>query len=161
MAIPGYMWITDDQGNPVNGPVKIKNRESSIEVIGFHHEIYIPNDQDTGVLTGTRKHDPFVITKTFCGASPIINKACCSGKTLQQVKLSWYQINDEGHEKEYFRHVLTNAKVVSVKPQMEDIKDKSKQAYGHLENIAFRYEKIEWTYLDGNITADDQWTIKA
>ncbi len=161
MAIPGYMWITDDQGNAVHGPVDVQGREGSIEVVGFKHQIYIPNDHDTGVLTGTRKHDPLIITKNFCGASPILNKACCSGKTLRQVKISWYQITNEGREKEYFRHVLSNAKVVAVKPHMDNIKDKSKQAYGHMEDIALRYEKIEWTYLDGNITADDQWNVKA
>jgi len=160
MAIPGYMWIKDDQGNDIKGPVKVKGRENSIEVLNFNHEVRIPTDPDTGALTSTRKHEPFVITKAFCGATPILNKACTSGKTLQSIKLSWYRINDKGQEEEYFRHTLTNAKVVSVKPVVEDIKERNKEKYGHLEDIAFRYEKIQWEYLDGNISTQDIWTEK-
>lgn len=160
MAVPGYMWITDDQGLPVEGNSKVLGRKGSIEVLGFDHRIYIPNDTDTGALTGTRKHEPFVVRKSFCSASPLLYKSCCSGSTLNEIRLSWYQISNQGQEEEYFRHVLTNAKVVCVHPLMEDIKDKSKEAYGHLEKIAFRYEKIEWTYLDGNISTSDQWSHK-
>ena len=101
-----------------------------------------------------------MVTKVFDSASPILNKACCSGKTLQEVKLSWYRINAQGQEEEYFQHVLNNAKVVAVEPVMADIKDKSKESKGHLENVAFRYEKIRWKYLDGNIATEDQWSEK-
>lgn len=161
MAIPGYMWLVDEQGAPINGTAKVSGREQSVEVLGFSHKIYIPNDQDTGALTGTRKHEAFEIVKTFCSASPILYKACCSGKTLREVKLSWYRINERGQEEEYFRHNLTNARVVVTTPRMDDIKDKSKENYGHLERIAFRYEKITWTYLDGNITTTDEWNMRA
>ena len=161
MATPGYMWIKDEYGNPINGIVNVSGRENSIEVTGFQHKIYIPNDRDTGALTGTRKHEPFIVTKTFCSASPILYKACCSGKTLQHIKVSWYQINDQGQEEEYFRHELQNARVVSVNPEMLDIKDKQRENYGHLEHLALRYERIEWNYVDGNISTFDEWNIKA
>ena len=161
MAIPGYMWIKNEEGSPIRGPVKIKDRKGSMAILSFHHELRIPTDPDTGVLTGTRKHEPFVITKEFCAATPILNKACASGKSLGEVKLSWYRINPQGKEEEYFRHTLTNAKVISVEPIVEDVKDRSKEKYGHLEKVAFRYEKIQWEYLDGNISAYDTWLEKA
>jgi len=160
MPIPGYMWIKDDQGNDLIGPVKIKGREGSVAVLGFTHEVRIPTDPDTGTLTGTRKHEPFIVTKCFCGVTPMLNKACTSGKTLQSVKLSWYHINEKGSEQEYFRHTLTNAKVISVKPIVKDVKNLNNEKYGHLEQIAFRYEKIQWEYLDGNIAAYDTWLEK-
>ena len=160
MAIPGYMFITDDQGNNVNGTVKVKGREKSMEVLSCLHEVRIPTDADTGRLTGTRKHEPFTIVKEFDSGTPVLNKACSSGKTLNQVKVSWYKINDKGAEEEYFRHTLTNAKVVSVKPIVQDVKADSKERYGHLEQVAFRYVKIQWEYLDGNISTYDEWTEK-
>ncbi len=160
MAIPGYMWIYDEQGNQINSDSQVSGRENTAEVLGFLHEIYIPSDTDTGTLTGTRKHEPFTVLKTFCPASPILNKACCSGKTLQKVQVSWFRINDAGQEEEYFRHTLSNVKVVSVQPVIDDIKDKSKQTYGHQEKISFRYQTIQWEYLDGNISTDDTWTDK-
>jgi type VI secretion system secreted protein Hcp len=160
MAIPGYMYITDDQGSPVKGTVKVKGRENSVEVMSFFHEIRIPTDADTGRLTGTRKHEPFVIVKEFDSSTPILNKACSAGKTLNQVKINWYRINPKGAEEAYFRHTLSNAKVVSVKPIVNDVKDPTKEKYGHLEKVAFRYDKIQWEYLDGNIATYDEWTEK-
>lgn len=59
MAIPAYMWIKDDQGNQIEGPITVQGREQSVEVLGFDHELRIPTDNDTGALTGTRKHEPF------------------------------------------------------------------------------------------------------
>ena len=160
MAIPGYMWIKDDQGNDVKSDSQVQDREGAAEVIGFEHRVYIPSDSDTGALTGTRKHEPFTVTKTFCPASPVLAKACASGKTLKEVKISWYKINDEGKEEEYYRHTLSDVKVVSVNPIMPDIKDKTKETYGHLEQVAFRYKTIEWNHLDGNISTQDTWNDK-
>jgi len=161
MPIPGYLWMKDNQGNDIKSTVKIKGREGSAEVYAFHHEIYLPTDAYSGNLTGTRKHHPFTIVKQFCSATPILNKACCSGQNLQQVKLSWYRIDAQGKEEEYLRQTLTNAKVVSVKPLVKDVKDPQKEHYPHLEEIQFRYEKIRWEYLDGNIMTEDSWNERA
>lgn len=161
MPIPAYMWVTDDQGNLIKSTSQVQGREHSAEIIGLQHRVYIPTDCDTGALMSTRKHEPFIVLKQFCSASPDLYKSCASGKTLQQVKVSWYRINDKGQEEEYFRHTLTNAKVVSVEPAMDDIKDKTKESYGHLEKVAFRYQKIRWEYLDGNIASEDQWSERS
>ena len=155
MPMPAYMWINDGD---IEGGCTVADREGSIEVLEFHHEVRIPTDPDTGALTATRKHEPFVITKEFDAATPVLNKACASGKTLVSVKLSWYRINDQGKEEEYFRHILFNVKIVSVKPIIKDIKEKAKEKYGHLEEVAMRYAKIQWEYLDGNISTQDVWT---
>ncbi|MGS0630301.1 type VI secretion system tube protein Hcp, partial [Photorhabdus asymbiotica] len=52
---------------------------------------------------------------------------------------------------------LDNVKVVKVAPLMHDIKDPAKEKHNHLEQIEFRYEKITWTYKDGNIIHSDAW----
>lgn len=161
MAGPGYMWMKDSQGNEIKSTVKVKGRENTAEIHEFQHEVYIPTDAHTGQLTGTRKHAPFVVIKPFCSATPVLYKACSSGQTLQQVKLSWYRIDDTGKEQEYFRQTLTNAKVVSIKPHVRDIKDKTKEHYAHFEQVSFRYEKIQWEYLDGNISTEDVWTERS
>ncbi|EEX2905047.1 hypothetical protein DZ11F43_24830 [Escherichia coli] len=50
-----------------------------------------------------------------------------------------------------------NVKLVRVAPLMHDIKEPSKEKHNHLERIEFRYEKITWTYKDGNIIHSDSW----
>ena len=31
------------------------------------------------------------------------------------------------------------------------------EQHGNYETIAFTYQKIEWTWVDGGITAEDDW----
>ncbi|MNW15195.1 hypothetical protein D3C71_2136370 [compost metagenome] len=47
--------------------------------------------------------------------------------------------------------------MVKVAPKMHDVKDPGKEKHNHLEQIELRYEKITWTYLDGNISHFDSW----
>lgn len=158
MAIPAYMWIKDDQGSNIEGPVKIGGREGSMEVLGFEHEVRIPTDADSGALTGIRKHEPMVVTKSFDSASPYLYKACSNGQTLKELVLRWYKIDDTGTEKEYFSHKLENVKITSIKPVMHNVKDLDKERYPHLETVSMRYSKITWGYADGNIEFSDSWT---
>lgn len=161
MAIPGYMWITDDQGQTVEGPVKVKEREGTCEILALDHKVYMPADKDTGALTGTRKHDDFVVTKAFDSTSPVLYEACCRGKKLQKIDVVWYRIDENGAEKEYFRHTLNGVQVVAVNPAVHYVKDPSREQDGHLENVHLRYEQIEWTHKDGNISSVDNWTQRS
>lgn len=161
MANSAYMRMTDDKGELIQGGSEVSGREHWIEVFSFEHELRIPTDEDTGALTSTRKHGPFVITKDFDSATPILNKACASGQTLESVSLSWYRINEMGAEVEYFRHTLSKVKVVSVRPVVIDVKDKANEHLGHRERIALRYQKIRWTYVEGNIETEDDWSARA
>lgn len=160
MAIPGYLWLHDNQGQAIPGNVNIKGREKSIEILSCQHRVHLPTDDDTGSAMSTRKHEPFGILKTFCSASPILYKACCDGKTLQSAKIQWYRINPNGSEEAYFRHTLLNVKVVSIGPKIPNVKEKQFDKLGHLESVQLRYETIKWEYLEGNIVTQDTWTDK-
>ena len=63
MAIPVYLWLKDDGGADIKGSVDVQDREGSIEVVAQEHNLYIPTDNNTGKLTGTRIHTPFLFTK--------------------------------------------------------------------------------------------------
>ena len=54
MAIPVYLWLKDDGGADIKGSVDVQDREGSIEVVAQEHCLYIPTDNNTGKLTGTR-----------------------------------------------------------------------------------------------------------
>ncbi|MBD3347074.1 MAG: type VI secretion system tube protein Hcp [Chitinivibrionales bacterium] len=157
MPIPAYMWMTDENGSEVKGSVDVAGREGSIEVHEFHHEVRIPTDPDTGKLTGTRKHEAITLVKAYDASSPYLYKAVCEGQTFTQVELKWFRIDDTGTETEYFNHLLEDVKICSVQPIMYNVKDPTKERYLHLEKVSMRYQKITWTYLDGNLQASDSW----
>lgn len=157
MAIPAYLWLTDDQGTEITGSVKITGREGSIELLEYSHMIYIPTDSDTGELTGTRKHGAINIVKAFDASSPYLFKACCNGQKLKQAVIRWYNVNDSGQEVEYYQHILEGVKINSYSPMMANTKDPSMEKIPHVEHVAMRYEKITHTFLDGNVSYSDSW----
>lgn len=146
MAIPVYLWLKDDGGADIKGSVDVQDREGSIEVVAQEHNLYIPTDNNTGKLTGTRIHTPFLFTKEIDSSSPYLYKAVTTGQTLKSAEFKWYRINDAGQEVEYFNTKLENVKLVKVNPKMHDIKDPAFEKHNHLEQIELRYEKITWTY---------------
>ncbi len=75
MAIPVYLWLKDDGGADIKGSVDVQDREGSIEVVAQEHNLYIPTDNNTGKLTGTRIHTPFLFTKEIDSSSPYLYKA--------------------------------------------------------------------------------------
>ncbi|MGO0629168.1 Hcp family type VI secretion system effector [Pseudomonas sp. SAR267] len=157
MAIPIYLWLKDDGGADIKGSVDVKGREGSVEVVGQDHDLYIPTDNNTGKLTGTRIHTPFVFTKEIDASSPYLYKAVTTGQTLKKAEFKWYKINGAGQEVEYFNTKLENVKVVKVAPKMHDVKDPEKERHNHLELVELRYEKITWAFKDGNIIHSDSW----
>ena len=164
MAIPVYLWLKDDGNADIKGSVNVQDREGSIEVIAQDHNLYIPTDNNTGKLTGTRIHTPFIFVKEIDASSPYLYKAVTTGQTLKKAEFKWYRIDDAGQEVEYFNTTLENVKVVKVvkvAPKMHNIKDPTKEKHNHLEEIELRYEKITWTYKDGNIIHSDSWNERA
>ena len=161
MANPAYMKLIDSMGQPLLGDSLVAGREGAVEILAFQHHVFIPTDKDTGSAMGTRKHEPLIVTTQLNPVSPEIFKACTTGKNLQQVQISWYRINDLGHEDEYYRHTLMNVKVVAIKPVMHYVKNPKFDASGHLEEWHFRYETIRVEYLDGNIAAQDSWNQRS
>jgi len=152
MPLPAYMHIAD-----IPGSCKIEGRVNWIEVLGFNHEVYMPTDRKDGSATGTRIHKDFVLVKNFDKASPKLYQYLSTGKIVPTAKLTWYKIDDQGVEKAYFEHELKTARVTSIRPYMPDVDNPTNEQYKHMEEVSFRYEKITWRFLDGNVEWTDSW----
>jgi type VI secretion system secreted protein Hcp len=160
MAIPVYLWLRDHEDKKLEGSVRVEGRNGSIEVIAQNHSVYIPTDNNTGKLTGTRVHAPFMLLKEIDASSPYLYKAVTLGQTLKSAEFKWYRINLDGFEEEYFTTKLENVKLVKIASKMHDVKDPSKEKHNHLEEVELRYEKITWTFKDGHITHSDSWDTR-
>lgn len=160
MAIPVYLFLTDDHDRLLKGSVDIIGREGSIELLGIHHSIILPTDDLTGKVTANRRHLPFMVEKEIDCSSPLLYRALTTGKTLKKVEAKWFGINDNGQEIEYFNTLMENVRVVSISPVMFDIKEVSKERFNHMEIVEFRYEKISWKFVDGNIIHTDDWNSR-
>lgn len=161
MPIPAYMWLKDDGGADIKGSVDVKDREGSIEVIGFSHGLNLPVDSSAGKITGTRSHSPMMIEKEFDSSSPYLYKAVATGQTLKSAELRWYRINDAGREEAYFIITIEGVKITGVNPGMPNVKMAGNSQINHMESISLMYEKITWRYVDGNVQYTDEWNVRS
>ncbi|ANG93465.1 Hcp family T6SS protein CtsH1 [Lelliottia amnigena] len=157
MAIPVYLWLTDEAGNQVKGSVDMPGREGSVEIVELMHNVELPTDNLTGKITSKRKHGDYALIKEIDSTSPRLYQGVSSGRTFKQAVLRFYRINFNGIEEEYFRVTMDNVRVNYIEPFMMDIKNPSFEKHNHLEAFYLAYEKITWHYLDGNIIYSDLW----
>lgn len=158
MASPLYMWIENEQGNPVEGSVvNGDERQGSIEVLSLSHSVEIPTDVHSGSLNGMRRHNAVKFTKAIDKSSTELFQAVTTGKTLKKVLVRFYKIDPEGQEAEYYRIEYEDAKITNYETELRNVKDPNSDRVPHLENIEMRYKKMIVTFAEGNLTHSDSW----
>jgi type VI secretion system secreted protein Hcp len=157
MALNAYLRIKGQTQGDIRGSVTQKGREDSIMVIAVDHEILSPRDPASGLPTGKRMHKPLVITKELDRSSPLLRSALCSNENLPEVSLQFWTSSRDGSEKQHYTISLQNANVASIRFHMANNKSPELMRLSEQEEIAFTYQRIEWTWKDGGISADDDW----
>jgi type VI secretion system secreted protein Hcp len=157
MALAAYLTIVAERQGPIRGSVIQKGRENKILVIGVQHEIVCPRDPQSGIPTGKRMHKPFTVTKELDRASPLLYALLCANENLREARIEFWTASATGQEKQHYTVRLTNANISAITFKMANIRSPKLVRMAEYEEIAFTYEKIEWTWNEGGITADDDW----
>lgn len=163
MALNSYLYLKGQKQGQIKGSVVQKGREGSIEVNAYTHEIVSPRDAASGLPTGKRMHKPFVLTKELDKSSPLLYNALVNNETLTQFELKCFapsmagRVSATGVETNHFTIRLTNANIASIKSVMHNNNFAELATLPVMEEISFSYQKIEWTWVDGGITAMDDW----
>lgn len=103
-----------------------KSQAAAHRVSPVVHPTGTPGDSSSGVATGQRRHEPFVVTKEMDRASPKLYEACASGQHFKEVDVD---LVSGGHYKLFDVLVASDHKSGGAKP---------------IETIEFSYGKIEW-----------------
>ena len=162
MAMMAYMWAKGQKSGAIKGSCIQKGREDSVCVIAVSHSIISPRDPQSGLPTGQRMHKPYVITKELDKSSPVFYNVLCTNENLTEVLIKFWtpQIKATtgvGNEVNHFTVKLTNANMASIDFRMANIRHPDLVKFPEWEEYAMTYEKIEWTWNDGGITAIDSW----
>jgi type VI secretion system secreted protein Hcp len=136
-ATSGVLSVTGQQQGAFTSP-----DGPAIGLTAISHEIVSPRDASSGLPTGKRQHKPLVITKELDKTSPLFLNALIQNENLTQVLIG---LLEPGSATPYMTIKLTNASIAS------------RAQAGATEIISFTYQKIEWTWVDGGITAQDDW----
>ena len=157
--MPSYMQVTGEQQGDIEGSVTQKDREGTILVYAFGHNIKIPTDPQSGLPTGKRIHGPIKILKEFDKSSPKLYKALVTGEHLNPVIIKFYRIDPTGNEEHYFTIRLEDAIILSISPSIPTTLLAQNESYGHMETVSFNYRKIKWTWEPDGVESEDDWTV--
>lgn len=162
MALNAYLTLKGQKQGAINGSVTQKGRENKIMVIAVSHEIVSPRDPASGHATGKRQHKPFVITKELDKSSPLLYNALCNNEVITQFQLQFWTPKTTaaaggGAEVQHYTVKLTNARIAGIQFTMLNNKNPELTRYAEYEEVTFTYQKIEWTWMNGAITASDDW----
>lgn len=157
MALNAYLSLNAEKQGLVRGSVTQKGREGKILVFACMHEIVCPRDPTSGRPTGKRMHKPIVITKELDRSSPLLFSILCNNENIPHWELQFWTPNATGIEKQHFTIRLTNANISAIHSKMSNTKSPKLSRFPEYEEVSFTYQKIEWTWTDGNLSACDDW----
>jgi len=162
MALNAYLKLKGQKLGEIKGSVTQKGREGKIAVIAVSHEIVSPRDPASGLPTGKRMHKPFVITKELDKSTPLLYNILVNNENVSEWELQFWtpQIKaavGTGNEVQHYTVKLTNANIASIAFRMANNKHPDLMKFAEYEEVAFTYQKILWTWMDGGISAEDDW----
>ena len=158
MAITAYLTLKGQKQGAIQGSVTQKGREGAILVHSFSHEILSPRDSASGLPTGKRQHRPLLILKEIDRSSPLLRSALVNNENLVTFQLAFYApLPATGVERQTYTITLTNANIASIAESMPDNEIAANAGLPLREQVTFTYQKIQWTWTDGGITAMDDW----
>lgn len=157
MALNAYLTLKGQKQGDIKGSVTQKGREESIMVIGFSHEVVSPRDAASGLPTGKRQHKPFTVTKEIDKSTPLLYNVLTNNENITDWKLKFWQPSTSGAEVQFYTVDLVNANIAGIRGEMLNNKYPENMQHKEREHVAFTYQKITWTWMDGGITADDDW----
>jgi len=161
MALNAYLTLKGQKQGDIQGSVTQMGRQNSIAVIAVDHQVVSPRDAATGLPTGKRQHKQLVITKELDKSSPLLYQALCTNETITTWELKFWAPSPTGQEVQNFTVKLTNASIAAVSFHSPNNKHADLMKYNPYEEVGFTYQKIEWTWVAGGITAVDDWAEPA
>ncbi len=156
-ALNAYLKLKGQKQGDIKGGVTQKGRQDKIMVIALDHSVQTPIDLKTGQSVGSRQHKPLIITKELDKSSPLLHLAQADNELITEFELQFWEPSPTGVEKQHYTIELVNARIISIHMVMPNNKDPELMKYSEYEEVAFTYEKIIWTYMDGGISAEDDW----
>jgi type VI secretion system secreted protein Hcp len=158
MNSTAYLKLKGQHLGDIRGSSTAKGQEGKIVVFAAEHEVNSPRDPATGLATGKRQHRPFVISKEVDASSPLLYKALATNETFSDWELQFWSTNAQGVQVQRYAVKLTTASISDIKFRMPNRKLTEMAALPDFEDVAFTYQKIQWTWTDGGITAQDDWS---
>lgn len=123
------------------------------------HRISAIADSGSGQATGKRRYQPLMIVKEWGAASPQIMQALATNETLTEVSIFLQKQIRPGVFGLVFQVRLENALVARFHQCVGDPSSETEGLPRILEEVAFTFQKIEWTSLVAKTQYQDDWQV--
>jgi type VI secretion system secreted protein Hcp len=146
-----YLKVKGSKQGDIKGDVTEKGKEGLIKTISFSHEVTTPRDAATGQASGKRQHKPVTILKEIDKSTPLLMAALTKNENLSEVTLSIYRPSTKtaGTNELWYTIELKDVVISGISTSWDNDKKQSR------EEVSFTYQKIKWTFAEGNVTFED------
>jgi type VI secretion system secreted protein Hcp len=133
-------------------------RKDSIECVGYDQSVKTAREAGTGMMTGRRQYEPLRIVKRIDKASPLIKKALTGNEKIDAV-FKFFRPNPtgDGTTEQFYSVEIKNGNVASVKDLVNNTLNAGSVNDPPLEEVAFVFQDIKWTFTNGGVTHEDTW----
>lgn len=133
-------------------------RANSIECLYFEHEVMTAREASSGMATGRRQYKPILIRKRIDRSTPLIQHALVNNQVID-AEFRFYRPNPKGDgtTEQFFTLSIFEGRLSSMRLVNPDSLVPATAVEPPLEEVGFVFERIEWTYMDGGVTATDSW----
>lgn len=148
-------------GNDVEGEstVSSHDRQDTIECSSFEDSVTAAFEGSTAMLTGRREYQPIKIVKRIDKSTPILAKALCNNEVVEaDFRFFRPSVSGSGSEEHFLTINITGGRIASIKRKSQDAITGGEDASPMLEEVAFVFHDITWTYEITGATHMDTWS---
>ncbi len=138
---------------------KAGRNDKFMPCIKFAMASAVPADANSGEAKGHRQHKPLIITKEWGAASPQILQAHWNNEVLEEVIIEVVSRDAAGKKEIVVEQIkLTDAVITSVERySLNSAKASVDSDVQHLEDVAFRFRKIDIENKEAGTATSDDW----
>ncbi len=133
-------------------------RENSIECVYYEQGVVTAREAGSGVATGRRQYTPLMIRKRIDKSTPMIAKALTRNEVIEGT-FKFFRPNPtgDGTTEQFYTVEMREGRVASQKLISPNTIVPATAFEPPLEEVAFNFHTITWTYEDGGVTHTDSW----
>jgi type VI secretion system secreted protein Hcp len=133
-------------------------RANSIECVYFSSSVKTARETGSGMATGRRQYTPIVIRKRIDKSTPLLAKALVENHVIDGV-FKFFRPNPtgDGTTEQYYTVEIKKGRLASFEQVSPDCLDPASSNAPPLEEVAFVFHTISWTYTNGGVTHEDTW----
>lgn len=133
--------------------------ENAIECLSFEGMSEARYEGASMTAIGTRQHTPFVFTKRFDHASPLLMKALCERLPIE-AEFRFFTPDDTGVAIHYYTIKIENGRIGKIRLNSPNAISTVTQAEPDVEEVHLSFPRCTWTHVAENKEHTDDYSTQ-